>query len=70
MFIGYCSDLFAHTGTDPGTSLRRALSVFAPLGLLAAAGYAVAGFCASSRRTNELNTDLSAAKTAADVPPA
>jgi MFS family permease len=50
VFIGYCSDLFAQSGMDAGVSLRRAMAIFAPLGLLAAAGYAVAGFCSGSQR--------------------
>jgi MFS family permease len=69
MFIGYCSDLFAHAGGDPGASLRRAMSVFAPLGFLAATGYAIAGFCASSRRTVEPRAGISAPNPVADIPP-
>jgi MFS family permease len=68
MFIGYCSDLFAHTGMDAGASLRRALLVFAPLGLVAAAGYAVAGFCTASQRDQGLQV-VSPVKPLVDAPP-
>jgi predicted MFS family arabinose efflux permease len=50
LFIGMCSDFFAASGLDSGSSLRRAMRIFAPLGLLAAAGYAAAGFCSASSR--------------------
>jgi MFS family permease len=50
LFIGYCSDVFAGSGLDSAASLRRAMILFAPLGLVAAAGYAAAGFCSGSRQ--------------------
>lgn len=50
LFIGYRSDLFAISGMDPGIGLRRSMAMFAPLGLFAAAGYAIAGFCSGSGR--------------------
>jgi MFS family permease len=48
MVIGFSSDLFRHTGMDVGASLRSAMGIFAPLGLFAAAAYALAGFCSGA----------------------
>jgi MFS family permease len=53
LFIGYCSDRFAGSGLDTSVSLRRAMILFAPLGLVAAAGYATAGFCSGSRQGSD-----------------
>jgi MFS family permease len=62
LFIGYCSDVFAHSGMDAGVSLRRAMAMFAPLGFFAAAGYAVAGFCIGAHRKSGAGHDAPASK--------
>ncbi|MCC8954354.1 MFS transporter [Bradyrhizobium sp. Pear77] len=47
--IGLGSDFFRSSGMDAGASLRRALEIFAPLGLVAAIGYAAAGLYPGAR---------------------
>ncbi|MFL6634559.1 MAG: MFS transporter [Massilia sp.] len=49
MLIGFLSDLFAAGGMPSGDALRRAMGVFAPLGLAAAGAYAAAGIVSGSR---------------------
>lgn len=49
MVIGFVSDIFVSDGMSPAAGLQNAMGAFAPLGLVAAAAYAVAGLFAGSR---------------------
>jgi MFS family permease len=69
LFIGYCSDLFVRSGIDAGSSLRNAMSIFAPLGLLAASGYAIAGFCSRPSREPLTKPRLSPSPSLSRRPP-